>query len=63
MNLSLSQALIEGRLEDFVAQEEARGVQPISEAEFELTTSAVIKTPPQDDQTSGSPRPGDLPGK
>lgn len=56
MNLSLMQALNEDRLEDFIAQEEARGVGPISEAEFDLTASAVIKTPQPDDQTSGSPR-------
>lgn len=54
MSLSLMQALNEDRLEDFIAQEEARGVGPISEAEFDLTASAVIKTPPRDDQTSGS---------
>lgn len=56
MNLSLMQALNEDRLEDFIAQEEARGVGPISEAEFDLTASAVIKTPLSDDQTSGSLR-------
>lgn len=54
MNLSLMQALNEDRLEDFIAQEEARGVGPISKAEFDMTASAVIKTPQSDDQTSGS---------
>lgn len=34
--LSLMQALNEDRLEDFIAQEEGRGVGPISEAEFDL---------------------------
>ncbi len=54
--ISLSQAINEDRLEDFINQEEARGVAPISEAEFDETASAVIKKPPQDDQTSGLPR-------
>lgn len=59
MNLSLKQALNEDRLEDFIAQEEARGVGPIGEAEFDFTASAVIETPQSDNQTSGSlPRDG-----
>lgn len=49
--LSLSEAQASNRLHDFIAQEEARGVGPISEAEFCDTASTVIKTPPQDDQT------------
>lgn len=53
--MSLQDAIKDGRLEDFIAQEEARGVGPISEAEFDNTASTVIRTPPQYDQTSGSP--------
>lgn len=57
--LSLREAVKNGRLQEFIAQEEARGVEPISEAEFNDTASAVIKTPQSDDQTSGSlPRDG-----
>lgn len=56
MNISLMQALNEDRLEDFIAQEEGRGVGPISEAEFNAAASAVIRTSQSDDQTSGSPR-------
>ena len=59
MSITLAEAQRTGRLQDFIAQEEARGVGPVSEAEFDLTTSAVIKTPQSDDQTSGSlPRDG-----
>lgn len=59
MTLSLTKAIKAGDLEEFIAQEEARGVGPISEAEFDETASQVIKTPPQSDQTSGSlPRDG-----
>lgn len=54
--LSLMQALNEDRLKEFIAQEEGRNVGPISAAEFDVTAAAVIRTPPQDDQTSGSPR-------
>lgn len=54
--LSLREALENGRLQEFIAQEEARGVGPVSEAKFKDTASTVIKTPLQDDQTSGSLR-------
>lgn len=54
--LSLRKAAESGRLQEFIAQEEARGVGPISEAEFDKTASAVIKTPQSDDRTSGSLR-------
>ena len=48
-----------GRLQEFIDKEEARGVGPIGKADFDLTASAVIKTPLSDDQTSGSlPRDG-----
>lgn len=54
--LTLQKALDEGRLEDFIAQAEAEGIGPISEAEFNDTASKVIKTPLLGDQTSSSPR-------
>ncbi len=61
--LSLSEAIESGRLQEFIAQEEARGVAPISEAAFDETASAVIKTPLSDDQTSGSLRRDGSPEK
>lgn len=54
--LTLSEAIESGRLQEFIAQEESRGAGPISEAEFDEAASTVIKTPPQSDQTSDSPR-------
>lgn len=54
--LTLSDALVQGRLRDFIAQAEAEGVGPITEAEFDDTALTVIKTPLSVDQTSGSPR-------
>ena len=50
--LSLTEAIETGRLQEFIAQREAEGLGPISKAEFDKTASAVIKTPPRDDQTS-----------
>ena len=61
--ITLSQAIKDGRLDDFINQAEARGVSPISEAEFDETASVVIKTPPQGDQTSCSPHRDGSPEK
>lgn len=54
MTLSLAQAIREDRLADFIEQEEARGVGPADEAAFDDLAESVIRTPPRDDQTSGS---------
>ena len=56
MPLSLSRAIKEDRRDDFIAQEEARGVGPINETEFNEAASIVIKTPQSGGQTSRSPR-------
>lgn len=61
--LSLTEAIRENRLQEFIAQEEARVVGPIIEAEFNETASTVIRTPQSGDQTSGSPRRDGLRGK
>lgn len=53
--LNLSEAIRTGKLSEFIQQEQDRGIGPINAAEFEETAATVIKTPPQDDQTSGSP--------
>lgn len=54
--LTLQKAIDEGRLDEFIAQAEADGIDPISEADFNETASKIIKTPLSDDQTLGSPR-------
>lgn len=46
MSLSLSEAIKAGKLDRFIAEQEARGVGPINEAEFQLTASTVIRTLP-----------------
>ncbi len=52
--LSLAKALKDGRLEDFILQQENAGVGPISEVEFLLSASKVIKHETQSDRTSHS---------
>jgi len=52
--LSLSEAIKSDRLADFIAQEEARHVGPISRAEFDAAAAALIKAPQSEDQTSRS---------
>ncbi len=54
MRLSLHQAVKEGRIADFIAQEESRGVGPVDRAEFDALTAALIKAPQSEDQTSHS---------
>lgn len=54
--LTLRKAMESGRLQEFIAQEEARGAGPISETEFNEAAALVIKTPQSDNQTSHSPR-------
>jgi len=63
MKISLAEAIASSRLEDFIAQEEERGVTSINEAAFDKTASTAIKTPLQDDQTSGLLRRDGLPEK
>jgi hypothetical protein len=54
MTLSLMEAIAEDRLGEFIAQEEARGVGPISEADFDDLAAKVIRTSRLGGQTSGS---------
>ena len=54
MNLSLSRAIREDRLADFIAQEEARGVAPVHGVDFDTLAAKVIRTSRSADQTSGS---------
>jgi hypothetical protein len=61
--LTLSEAVKTGRLQDFIAQEEARGVGSIDRAEFDRLLVKAIKSPQSKDQTSRSPLPGGLTGK
>ena len=53
--LTLSDAIAQGRLDEFAAQEEARGVGIADSAEFDSVIKAAVKPPQSADQTSRSP--------
>jgi hypothetical protein len=53
--ITLREALESGRLPEFAAQEEARGVGPIDRAAFGHLLGKAIKAPQSKDQTSHSP--------
>jgi hypothetical protein len=63
MTLTLSAAIQTGRLEEFAAQEELRGVGPIDRAEFDGAVSGAIKAPPPKGRTSRSAYAGNSSGK
>jgi hypothetical protein len=52
--ITLREALASGRLSEFAAQEEARGVGPVDHAELDALTATLIKAPQSEDQTSRS---------
>lgn len=51
-NLSLTDATKAGRLQDFIAQEEARGVGPAPKAELDAALSQLIKAGKSEGRTS-----------
>ncbi len=61
--LTLSEAIKTQRIQDFIAQEEARGVSPASDKDFRQALSLVITAKPQEDQTSHSPERDGSSGK
>ena len=61
--LTLAGAMKSGRLQDFIAQEEARGVGSIDRAEFDRLLVKAVKAPQSEDQTSRSPSRDGSPGK
>lgn len=60
--LTLSQALSEGRLQDFAAQAEAEGIGPADRAQFDALVGRVTAPLPEG-QTSRSPVRGSKRGK
>lgn len=52
--LTLSDALKEDRLDEFVAQEEARGVGPVERRELEDKVAALLRTTQSEDRTPRS---------
>lgn len=61
-DLTLSQALKEGRLPDFVAQAEAQGIGPADRSQFDALVGRVTAPQPED-QTSHSRGGGSKRGK
>jgi hypothetical protein len=61
--LTLAEAVKTGSLDDFISQEEARGVGPIDPVEFDGLAAPLIKAPQSEDQTSRSVPIGGLSGK
>lgn len=53
-HLTLSKALEANRLEQFIQQEEARGIGPTTSKKFDRLAEAVIKSPQSEDRTSRS---------
>jgi hypothetical protein len=62
-NLTLSTAIKTKRLQEFIAQEEARGVSAVDLKEFQDLAARLIKDTPQEDQTSRSRGRGGSSGK
>lgn len=61
--LSLSQALRENRLEDFIRQEEERGVAPVKGSDFDRALKLLVRPRQSAGQTSRSPSGGGSTGK
>jgi hypothetical protein len=61
--LTLSEAIKTRKIQEFIAQEEARGVAPIDLKEFQDLAARLIKDTPQANQTSRSPGRGGSSGK
>lgn len=61
--LTLTEARKSGRLQDFVAQEEANGIKTVDPEEFDEVLAVVIKPRQSEDQTLRSPSGGDSSGK
>jgi hypothetical protein len=53
--ITLAEAIKTGRLDEFAAQEEARGVGPIGRGAFGSLLGKAVKAPQSEDQTSHSP--------
>ena len=62
-SLTLSAAVKAGRLEEFAAQEEKRGVGPVDRNAFDALTATLVKAPQSEGRTSRSSSGGGSTGK
>ncbi len=60
--LSLRRAVAENRVEEFIDQEEARGIGPVERDEFDRALAETIRSPRSEDQTSCSSSRDGSPG-
>jgi hypothetical protein len=61
--LTLSEAQKSGRLEEFIAQQEAAAIGPVEIDDFRALAEALIKAPAPKDRTSHSASAGNSSGK
>jgi hypothetical protein len=61
--LTLAEARKSGRLAEFIAQEEERGVAPVPGSAFDRALKLLIKQPRSEDRTSRSASRGGSRGK
>ena len=61
--LTLAEAQKSGRLEEFIAQQEAAGIGPIEIGAFRTSAAALVKAPPPKGQTSRFSSDGNSTGK
>jgi hypothetical protein len=61
--ITLNEATKTGKIDDFISQEEARGVGPVDRAEFDGAVANVIKERRSVDQTLRSASAGNSSGK
>lgn len=61
--LTLKEAMLLGKLEEFIKQEETRGVGAVDRNALDSALSKLIKQPRSKGQTSRSPSRGDSSGK
>lgn len=61
--LTLSNAQKSGRVQEFASQQEARGIGPVNQLDFDLTVKKLVMPLRQRGQTSGSRAPGDSTGR
>lgn len=61
--ITLSDAVKLGRIQEFVAQEEARGIGPADTSELDAALSRLIREPRSEGRTSHSPSPDGSSGK
>lgn len=61
--ITLRDAIKEGRLSDFIAQEESRGIGPAERKKLDTIIAAAIRAPRSKRQTLRSPSRGGSRGK